>query len=255
MAFGSPDRLDGESNTKHRAEACFASGCSEPLKKEERVRNQGPTLHEARWSRRRRHWPAPVVPDGWAVQVGMVREFTPPVGGSADCRRSPGCPDGALPPRLECRFESRDDGRGPGLLHGEHDVLLQCAQVLGALLQFYLYYGNDGKVECPTGSGRLLSLYQVAEEIARRLSAIFLRDGEGRRPVYGGTPKFQTDPQWRDLIHFHEYFHGDNGAGLGASHQTGWTGLVATLMELFASVSADQILSGGLRDYFRRADM
>ncbi len=126
--------------------------------------------------------------------------------------------------------------------------------IISALLQFYLYYGNDFKVECPTGSGRLLSLYQVAEEIAQRLSAIFLRDGAGRRPVYGGTRKFQTDPHWRDLILFHEYFHGDNGAGLGASHQTGWTGLVATLMDLFSSVSADQILSGGFRDYFLGAD-
>ena len=118
--------------------------------------------------------------------------------------------------------------------------------IISALLQFYLYYGNDFKVECPTGSGHLMTLYEVAEEIARRLSAIFLRDGEGRRPLYGGTHKFQTDPHWRDLIHFHEYFHGDNGAGLGASHQTGWTGAIATLMDLFATVNAEQLLTGGI---------
>ena len=126
--------------------------------------------------------------------------------------------------------------------------------IISALLQFYLYYGNDFKVECPTGSGRLMTLYEVAEEITRRLSSIFLRDDTGRRPIYGGTHKFQDDPHWRDLILFYEYFHGDNGAGLGASHQTGWTGVVATLMDIFATVAPDQFLSGGVKDYFQRAE-
>jgi hypothetical protein len=113
--------------------------------------------------------------------------------------------------------------------------------IIRALLQYYGYYGDDFKVECPTGSGRLMTLYQVAEEINRRLANIFLKDKNGRRPVYGGTEKFQTDPYWRDLILFYEYFHGDNGAGLGASHQTGWTGIVARGMHLFATTTAEQI--------------
>ena len=117
--------------------------------------------------------------------------------------------------------------------------------LIRALLQYFSYYGGDFKVECPTGSGRLMNLYEVAEEIARRLSRIFLRDGSGRRPVYGGSRDFQEDPHWRDLILFYEYFHGDNGAGLGASHQTGWTGLIARMMHLFASTTGEQVLQLG----------
>jgi hypothetical protein len=90
-----------------------------------------------------------------------------------------------------------------------------------------------------------MNLYQIAEDIANRLANIFLRDKNGQRPVYGGTEKFQTDPHWRDLILFYEYFHGDNGAGLGASHQTGWTGIIARLMHLFATTTAEQVLQLG----------
>jgi hypothetical protein len=90
-----------------------------------------------------------------------------------------------------------------------------------------------------------MTLYQVAQEIARRLEAIFLRDSSGRRPVYGGATKFQDDPHWRDLLLFYEYFHGDNGAGLGASHQTGWTGVIARGMQLFATSTAEEILELG----------
>jgi hypothetical protein len=90
-----------------------------------------------------------------------------------------------------------------------------------------------------------MTLYQVAEELSRRLASIFLKDEHGRRPVYGGTQKFQEDPHWRDLILFYEYFHGDNGAGLGASHQTGWTGIVARMMHLFATTTAEQALASG----------
>ncbi len=90
-----------------------------------------------------------------------------------------------------------------------------------------------------------MTLFQVAEELSKRLNSIFLKDGQGRRPVYGGTRKFQEDPHWRDLLLFYEYFHGDNGAGLGASHQTGWTGIVARLMHLFATTSADDVLEKG----------
>jgi hypothetical protein len=119
------------------------------------------------------------------------------------------------------------------------------ALIIRALLQYYIYYGNDFTVECPTGSGRQMNLYQVAEELARRLANIFLKDGNGRRPVYGGASKFQDDPHWRDLVLFYEYFHGDNGAGLGASHQTGWTGVVARLLHLFATTTAEQALQLG----------
>ena len=110
--------------------------------------------------------------------------------------------------------------------------------LIRALLNLYGFYGNDFKVECPTGSGRLMTLFDVAHEISRRLATTFLRDANGRRPVYGGTEKFQSDPHWRDLILFYEYFHGDNGAGLGASHQTGWTGSIAALLDLFGRVDA-----------------
>jgi hypothetical protein len=117
--------------------------------------------------------------------------------------------------------------------------------IIRALLQYYSYYGNSFTVECPTGSGRQMTFYQVAEEITSRLAGIFLRNKDGRRPVYGGSRKFQEDPHWRDLILFYEYFHGDNGAGLGASHQTGWTGLIARGMHLFATTTADQVLELG----------
>ena len=103
--------------------------------------------------------------------------------------------------------------------------------IIDSLQRFHYYFGDDFKVECPTGSGQMLTLWQVAEEISRRLSRIFLKDTNNRRPVFGGAEKFQTDPDWRDLIPFHEYFNGDNGAGIGASHQTGWTGLVAKLLQ------------------------
>ena len=131
------------------------------------------------------------------------------------------------------------------------------ALIIRALLQYYLYYGDDFTVECPTGSGRQMNLYQVAEEIARRLGNIFLKDKDGRRPVYGGTRKFQDDPHWRDCLLFYEYFHGDNGAGLGASHQTGWTGIIARTMHLFATLTPEQALAGGKKAYFEtqaRAD-
>jgi len=102
---------------------------------------------------------------------------------------------------------------------------------------------DDFKVECPTGSGNFMTLFEVAKEITARLSRIFLRDENGWRPVYGGTKKFQEDPHWRDYILFHEYFHGENGAGLGASHQTGWTGIVARLMDIFALVRREDLLA------------
>jgi hypothetical protein len=91
-----------------------------------------------------------------------------------------------------------------------------------SLLRLYAFFGEDFLVECPTGSGTMMTLLEVAKELGERLARIFLRGADGRRPVYGGTRKFQQDPHWRDLVLFYEYFHGDNGAGIGASHQTGW---------------------------------
>jgi Mannosylglycerate hydrolase MGH1-like glycoside hydrolase domain/Glycosyl hydrolase family 63 C-terminal domain len=103
--------------------------------------------------------------------------------------------------------------------------------LIESLQKYHHYFGEQLKVECPTGSGKMLTLWEIAGILSRRLCRIFLRDANGRRPVYGGTAMFQTDPHWRDLILFYEYFHGDNGAGIGASHQTGWTGLVAKLLQ------------------------
>jgi len=123
------------------------------------------------------------------------------------------------------------------------------ALIVRALIQYYLYYGDDFTVECPTRSGRRMNLYQVAGEITRRLSNMFLRDKDGRRPVYGGTEKFQNDPNWRDCLLFYEYFHGDNGAGLGASHQTGWTGVIARMMHLFATIDPEKMLEAGKTGY------
>jgi hypothetical protein len=119
------------------------------------------------------------------------------------------------------------------------------ALIIRALLQYYLYYGDGFTIECPTGSGRRMTLYQVAEEIGRRLAGTFLRGPDGRRPVHGDSRMFQEDPHWRDLILFYEYFHGDTGAGIGANHQTGWTGLVARVMHLFATSTPEQVLSLG----------
>jgi hypothetical protein len=103
--------------------------------------------------------------------------------------------------------------------------------LIESLQKFHHYLGDDFLVECPTGSGKMMTLWEVAEELSHRLTRIFLRGRDGRRPLYGDTEKFQTDPHWRDLILFYEYFHGDNGAGIGASHQTGWTALIAKLMQ------------------------
>jgi hypothetical protein len=118
--------------------------------------------------------------------------------------------------------------------------------LLRALLNIYAYMGDRFKVECPTGSGRLMNLYEVALEISNRLTAIFLRGGDGRRPVHGGQPVLQNDQHWRDLLLFYEYFHGDNGAGIGASHQTGWTGTVALLPLLARGFTSEGVASGGL---------
>jgi len=114
--------------------------------------------------------------------------------------------------------------------------------LIRALLQLYTFYGDEFTVELPTGSGNHMTLFDAARELSARLQRIFLRDKEGRRAVYGASRKFQEDPHWRDLVLFYEYFHGDNGAGIGASHQTGWTGLVSALIALFGAGSAERFL-------------
>ena len=124
--------------------------------------------------------------------------------------------------------------------------------IIRALLHYYGFYGDSFKVECPTGSGHDMNLFEVAREIANRLISIFLLDAKGRRPVFGDTEKFQNDPYWRDNILFYEYFHGDNGAGVGASHQTGWTGLAATLVDLFRNLDPEQLLKAGKAEAFAR---
>ena len=124
------------------------------------------------------------------------------------------------------------------------------AIIIRGLLNFYLYYGDNFKIECPTGSGTMMNLFEVSKEIVNRLARIFLRNEQGQRPVYGGTGKFQNDPHWRDHILFYEYFHGDNGAGLGASHQTGWTGLVAKMIQLYGLLDPKRALEGGKQTAF-----
>jgi len=122
--------------------------------------------------------------------------------------------------------------------------------IIRALLDLYQYFGDQFKIECPTGSGRFMSLFEVAREISSRLVAIFRKDEHGSRPVFGGAKKFRDDPNWRDYLLFYEYFHGDNGAGIGASHQTGWTGLVARLVDVLAELRPDTLLSSADADAF-----
>jgi hypothetical protein len=128
------------------------------------------------------------------------------------------------------------------------------ALIIRALLNFYLYYGDTFKVECPTGSGRMMNLFEVSKEIADRLIRTFTRDERGHRPVYGGNATFQNDPHWRDHVLFYEYFHGDNGAGLGASHQTGWTGVVAKLIQLYGLLDPKRALEEGKQAAFVKGD-
>ncbi len=117
--------------------------------------------------------------------------------------------------------------------------------LIRALLNLYVFFGDELTVECPTGSGRQCTLYQVAAEISNRLVAAFVRGDDGRRPIHGGQPLFQNDPCWRDLLLFYEHFHGDNGAGIGATHQTGWTGLVGVLPPIFQYLTAEALLTNG----------
>jgi hypothetical protein len=113
--------------------------------------------------------------------------------------------------------------------------------LISALYRLYGYYGDAFTVECPAGSGQYMTLFEVAQELSKRVTSIFLRDSNGRRPVYGGSEKFQTDPHWKDLVLFYEYFHGDNGAGIGASHQTGWTGCIARTIQIMGDITKELV--------------
>ena len=124
------------------------------------------------------------------------------------------------------------------------------ALIIRALLQYYLYYGDSFKVECPTGSDRWMNLFEVSAEIVQRLTGIFERDASGRRAVFGGSQTFQADPYWRDHLLFYEYFHGDNGAGIGASHQTGWTGVIGRLIQLYGQLDGPSLLHAGKQGAF-----
>ncbi len=128
-------------------------------------------------------------------------------------------------------FGSNSNWRGP-VWFPVNFILIESLQ------KFHYYLEDDFKVECPTGSGQMMTLWEVASELSQRLTRIFLQNASGKRPVYGGMQKFQNDPHWQNLILFYEYFHGDNGAGIGASHQTGWTGLVAKLIQQFGEYEA-----------------
>ncbi len=155
-----------------------------------------------------------------------------------------------------CEFELGGERLGVGYLPAESDTGMFSGNsnwrgpvwlpvnglLIRALLNYFGYFGPTFKVECPTGSGRRMTLYEVARNISERVAKIFRADQGGRRPVFGGARKFSDDPLWRDQLLFYEYFHGDNGAGIGASHQTGWTGLVAPLMHYFATVPPAQAL-------------
>jgi hypothetical protein len=122
-----------------------------------------------------------------------------------------------------------------------------------ALLRLYSYYGDDFTVECPTGSGRQMTLLEVAQELAERLIRLFVRDDKGRRAVYGSSEKFQSDPHWRDLVLFYEYFHGDDGRGIGASHQTGWTGCIARMIQGQSLLTREALLGPGVEQVVVRA--
>ena len=121
--------------------------------------------------------------------------------------------------------------------------------ILRALANFYAYYGDAFKIECPTGSGHMMTLHEVLIEISQRLTRIFLKDKEGKRAVYGDSETFQNDPHWRDHILFYEYFDADSGTGIGASHQTGWTGIIATIMNLMHTVDAASVSQDGLNAF------
>jgi hypothetical protein len=180
------------------------------------------------------------------------REFLSPYGIRSLSRRHAGEPfviqAGGREYRVDYQPAESDNGMFGGNSNWRGPIWMPVnVLILRALVNYYAFYGDALKVECPTGSGRYMTLYEVAEEIARRLMAIFVRDERGRRPVYGGTRKFQDDPAWRDLVLFYEYFHGDDGAGLGASHQTGWTGTIARIMHMFATTTAQQVQALGQR--------
>jgi hypothetical protein len=177
------------------------------------------------------------------------REFLSPFGIRSLSRRHADTPFSFVQDGHEHRVEYAPAESTSGLFGGNSNwrgpVWMPVNVLLfRGLLKLYSYYGDEFKVECPTGSGKLMTLFEVAREIGDRLVGIFTQSADGNRPVYGDSETFQRDPNWRDLILFYEYFHGDNGAGIGASHQTGWTGCVASLIQMLGSMQASNILGG-----------
>jgi hypothetical protein len=157
-------------------------------------------------------------------------EMTARMTGEITMGSEPGRLPGAVSSPWPVYFERHRSVRGGGLLPWRGPVWFPVNYLIIESLQtFHYFFGDDLKVECPTGSGQMMNLWNTAAALSRRLTHIFLRAPDGHRPVYGGIEKFQDDPYWRDCVLFYEYFHGDNGAGIGASHQTGWTDLVAKL--------------------------
>ncbi len=144
-------------------------------------------------------------------------------------------------------FGGNSNWRGPVWFSA--NVLL-----IRALLNLFAYFGNDFKIKCPTSSGKLMNLFEVAQEIVNRLTKIFLKDRQDNRPIYNNQKKFQKDPHWKNNILFYEYFHGDTGVGLGASHQTGWTGVVAVLIKMFATVNPEVISKEGHKAVFKKTE-
>jgi hypothetical protein len=135
-------------------------------------------------------------------------------------------------------FGGNSNWRGPIWMPAQLMLIL-------SLVNQYAHLGNSFKVECPVGSGRQLNLLEVSQELARRVSRLFVRDKEGRRPTHGDHSRW-TDEHWRDHVLFYEYFHGDTGAGIGASHQTGWTGVIAFLIHGFKELEAEKVLEKGM---------
>jgi hypothetical protein len=142
-------------------------------------------------------------------------------------------------------FGGNSNWRGPVWMPVNH-------LLWGSLLRLYAYYGDDFRIECPTGSGRQMTLFEVARELGERLIRLFVRDAQGRRPLHGATEKFRTDPHWRDLVLFYEYFNGDTGAGIGASHQTGWTGCIARIIQTMGVVTPAMLLDKEIEKHIGR---
>jgi hypothetical protein len=180
-------------------------------------------------------------------------EFLSPYGIRAVSRVHKECPYVLSANSMEYRVDYEPGESSTGLFGGNSNwrgpIWFPVNYLLIESLQkFHHYFGDDFQVECPTGSGRMMSLWEVAAELSRRMTRIFLRGEDDARPVHGTNSLFRDDAAWRDLVLFYEYFHGDNGAGVGASHQTGWTGLIAKLLQQSGERESERIAAPGKID-------